>query len=148
MYNRSVPVDTLLPHVFYEDVATAAAWLGKTFGFVEHYNFKLPDGRIHGSLLYLKDVWIMLKSPGVSATSPTKLGGLTQTLMIFVEDIESHYQIAKSGNAIIVEELHLTEYGEQQYVVVDPEGHQWIFAKHFRDVNPEAWGAELSSLKE
>lgn len=144
LHNRSVPVNTVLPHVFYEDVAAASAWLRNTFGFVEHYNFKLPDGRLHGSLLQYNDVWVMLKSSGGTATSPSKLGGSTQSLMIFVEDIEVHYEKAQSAQVQIVEELNVTEYGEQHYVAVDLEGHQWIFAKHVRDVHPEEWGADMS----
>src|SRR4029077_19927289 len=35
--NRSVPTDTVLPHIIYQNVAEALAWLATTFGFVEHY---------------------------------------------------------------------------------------------------------------
>jgi hypothetical protein len=37
--NRSVPPDTVLPHVMYQDLASAIVWLGKTFGFREHYRY-------------------------------------------------------------------------------------------------------------
>jgi hypothetical protein len=33
---RSVPLDMVLPHVMYQDLPAAIAWLGKAFGFVEH----------------------------------------------------------------------------------------------------------------
>jgi hypothetical protein len=33
--NRSVPPDTILPHVEYQDLAAAVAWLTKTFGFID-----------------------------------------------------------------------------------------------------------------
>lgn len=140
--NRSVPVNTLLPHIYYEDVAAALAWLQETFGFAEHMRFDLPDGTLHGALIRREEAWVMLKSPGQNATSPSRLGGGTQQLMIFVEDIEAHYRHALSRQVRIAEELNVTEYGEQQYVAVDPEGHAWIFAKHVRDVHPEAWGAK------
>jgi len=29
----------VLPHVTYQDVDEAIAWLGKTFGFCEHYRY-------------------------------------------------------------------------------------------------------------
>jgi len=32
--NRSVPTDTIVPHVVYRDAAEAVAWLSKTFGFI------------------------------------------------------------------------------------------------------------------
>jgi hypothetical protein len=40
--NRSVPPDSILPHVEYQDLAAAVAWLTKTFGFIEHYRYGDP----------------------------------------------------------------------------------------------------------
>jgi len=37
--NRSVPADTILPHVVYQDVGKAIDWLARTFGFTEHYGY-------------------------------------------------------------------------------------------------------------
>jgi len=31
--NRSVPADTVLPHVFYQNIADAIVWLTRSFGF-------------------------------------------------------------------------------------------------------------------
>ena len=31
--NRSVPVDTVLPHVIYQNLGEAMAWLTRAFGF-------------------------------------------------------------------------------------------------------------------
>ena len=42
MRNRSVPVDEVLPHVMYQDLPAAIAWLGNAFGFVEHYHYGEP----------------------------------------------------------------------------------------------------------
>ncbi|MBM7567569.1 VOC family protein [Paenibacillus sacheonensis] len=140
--NRSVPANILLPHVFYEDVAAALHWLSNAFGFAEYHRFGLPDGEgLHGAMIRRGEAWVMLKSPGSSATSPSKLGGSSQQLMIFVEELEEHYRAALAAGVHIAEELHVTEYGEQQYVALDLEGHTWIFARHARDVAPEEWGA-------
>ena len=59
--NRSVPTDTLLPHVIYQDVAAAMAWLTETFGFREHYRYGEPGGPISGAQMHLGNAWIMLK---------------------------------------------------------------------------------------
>jgi len=40
--NRSVPVDTVLPHVVYQDVDAAIEGLTRVFGFVEHYRYGEP----------------------------------------------------------------------------------------------------------
>jgi uncharacterized glyoxalase superfamily protein PhnB len=41
--NRSVPADVLLPHIAYQNVADALAWLTKTFGFSQHARDVSPD---------------------------------------------------------------------------------------------------------
>jgi hypothetical protein len=41
--NRSVPVDTVLPHVVYQNLAEAMAWLERVFGFEE----RLSTGSIN-----------------------------------------------------------------------------------------------------
>ncbi|NBD27140.1 VOC family protein [Paenibacillus glycinis] len=141
LHNRSVPMNVMLPHVYYEDPAAALAWLQEAFGFEEQYRFSLPDGTLHGALIRREDAWVMLKSLTQAAASPARIGGYTQNLMLFVENIEAHYERALAAGARISEALNVTEYGEQQYVAEDPEGHPWMFAKHVRDVPPEAWGA-------
>jgi uncharacterized glyoxalase superfamily protein PhnB len=32
------------------------------------------------------------------------------------------------------------EYGERQFTVEDPAGHQWTFSETLADVAPEEWG--------
>src|SRR5580704_1784134 len=40
--NRSVPTDTVLPHVMYQNLSDAIAWLSKVFGCSEHYRYGDP----------------------------------------------------------------------------------------------------------
>ena len=144
--NRSVPVDTVLPHLVYEDVAGAIAWLAKAFGFTEHFRYGEPGGPVQGAQMHLGDAWIMLASARPGRASPLRLGGQTQSLTIFVEDVDAHYQKAKSAGVKIVEELHETEYGERQYGAEDHAGHHWLFSKHVRDVSPAEWGARIGGV--
>ena len=77
--NRSVPADVVLP--------AAIDWLGRAFGFVEHYRYGDP--------------------------TPAELGFGTQSLTVFVEDLDAHLAQAKAAGAEIVEDLHETMYGER-----------------------------------
>jgi uncharacterized glyoxalase superfamily protein PhnB len=142
--NRSVPADVLLPHITYQNVAEAIKWLNKTFGFTEHYRYGESDGAVAGAQMHLGDAWIMLNSARPGSGSPAQLGHSTQSLTVFVDNVDGHYEKAKSAGAKIVEELHETEYGERQYGVEDLEGHHWLFSRHARDVSPEEWGARLT----
>ena len=140
--NRSVPTDIILPHLVYQDVDAAAIWLTRTFGFKEHFRYGDP---VDGLQMHLGNAWIMLSRTKTGNFSPLQLGGGTQSLTVFVEDVEVHFSRAKAAGAKIVEELHETEYGEYQYGVEDLEGHHWLFSRHARDVSPEEWGAKLAA---
>lgn len=144
--NRSVPPDTVLPHVVVQDVVDAVAWFSRVFGFSEHYRYGDSAGPVRGAQMHLGNAWIMVRRAGPGCASPAQLGYGTQSLTVFVEDVDAHFQRAKSAGAKIVEELHETEYGERQYGVVDLDGHHWLFSKHARDVSPDEWGATLSKV--
>jgi uncharacterized glyoxalase superfamily protein PhnB len=140
MRNRSVPVDGVLPHLVYQDVAGAIAWLAEVFGFEEHFRYGDPAAP-QGAQIYLGNAWVMLSSAREGRASPKELGRWTQSLTVFVEDVEGHYARTKARGARVVEEPHETVYGEFQYAAEDLEGHLWIFSRHARDVGPEEWGA-------
>ena len=137
--NRSVPVDTVLPHVLYQDLPAAIAWLSKAFGFVEHYHYGEP---MSGAQVNLGRAVVMLKQVQGQA-SPSDLGFGTQSLTIFVEDVEAHYARARAAGAKILEEPHETVYGEFQYAAEDLDGHHWLFSRHARDLSPADWGAVI-----
>src|SRR5215470_15188691 len=100
--NRSVPTDVVLPHIIYENVAEALAWLTIAFGFTEHYRYGDPDGPVNGAQMYLGDAWIQLGSARPGRASPAKLGSFTQSLTVLVTDVDAHYNRAKSAGAKIV----------------------------------------------
>lgn len=139
--NRSVPPNTILPHIVYPDVSQAIAWLCKTFDFTLHYHYGDPPD---GAQLHLGNAWIMVNHAREVRDTPARLGAYAQSLTVFVDDVESHYQRTKSAGAKIVEEPHETEYGELQYGVEDFAGHHWLFSRHARDVSPSAWGATVA----
>jgi uncharacterized glyoxalase superfamily protein PhnB len=143
MSNRSVPSDTVLPHIVYQNVADALAWLTRTFGFTEHYRYGEAGGQVSGAQMYLGNAYIMLRSARLGEASPARLGHQTQSLTVFVDDVDAHFERTKSAGAKIIEELQETFYGERQYGVEDLEGHPWLFSQHVRDVSPGEWGATV-----
>lgn len=138
--NRSVPPDAVLPHVVYQNLSKAIAWLNKAFGFREHYRYGEP---VSGAQVHLENAWMMLEQARTGRASPAAVGSWTQSLTIFIDDVEAHFQRAKQASAKIVEEPHETIYGEFQYGAEDLEGHHWLFSRHARDASPESWGATV-----
>lgn len=139
--NRTIPIDTLIPHLHYRDLEAAIAWLGRIFGFREHFRYGDP---VSGAQLHLGGAYIMVSTERAHGKSPATLGGGTQSLTVFLEDIEAHYEKVRSAGANIVEELHETVYGEYQYAAYDLESHLWIFSRHARDLAPQDWGATVA----
>jgi uncharacterized glyoxalase superfamily protein PhnB len=140
MKNRSVPVDTLIPHIIYKDLPAAIEWLSRAFGFREHYRYGEPSG----AQMHLGNAYIMVRSARSGDATAKPGTEQTASLTVFVEDVDAHFRQAKSAGAKIVEELHEVMYGEKQYGVEDLEGHHWLFSQHVRDVSPEEWGAKVA----
>lgn len=109
--NRSVPTDTVLPHLVYKDLLKAINCHTEAFGFVEHYRYGDP---IAGSQGQMGNACIMLTASREGYRSPIETRNATQNLTIFLEDIESHFARATKAGAKIAEEPHETVYGEFQ----------------------------------
>jgi uncharacterized glyoxalase superfamily protein PhnB len=140
--NRSVPVDSVLPHVTYQNLGEAIQWLTRVFGFKEHYRY--GDGP-RGGQMRAGSAAIQVRQAEEKEKSPTQLGYGTQSLTIFVDNVDAHYIRAKSAGAKILEEPHETVYGEYQYAAEDLDGHHWLFSRHAIDRGPEEWGAVVKN---
>jgi len=124
-------------YLYYEDVAGALDWLSRAFGFREQDRMAGPDGSVAHGAMALGDAVIMMGDPGPDYQNPRRLGHVTQSLYVIVDDVDKHYEQAKEAGAKIIEEPKDQFYGDRRYGVEDPEGHHWYFAQHLRDVPPE-----------
>jgi uncharacterized glyoxalase superfamily protein PhnB len=60
--------------------------------------------------------------------------------MVRVEDLDRHYERARSHGARILGPPADYPYGERQYIAEDFAGHVWTFSQSVADVAPEEWG--------
>jgi PhnB protein len=118
-------------------VDTAADWLMRVFGFEERFRMKGPDGKGMHAELGLADGIVMMGNPGPDYQNPAHRGGATQLVHVYVDDVDAHFSAAAAAGAHIVRELADQFYGDRTYNAEDPEGHQWTFCQHVRDVRPE-----------
>ena len=142
MQNRSVPADAVLPHVAYQNLTEAMAWLERAFGFRESYRYGEGPS---GGQMWAGKAAIQVRQARGGEKPPAKLGYGTQSLTIFLEDVDGHCAQARAAGAKILEEPHETVYGEYQYAAEDLDGHPWLFSRHARDVSPEDWGAVVKA---
>lgn len=128
----------ITPYLLYEDVGKALDWLAKAFGFTEFGDrFAGPDGKINHASMKIGDGVVMMGCPGPAYQNPKRLGHVTQHIHVFIEDVDALFERARTLGAKVLEEPTDTFYGDRRCAVADPEGHQWYFAQHVRDVSPE-----------
>ena len=137
--NPPVNMPRITPNVFYDDLAAALEFLSKAFGFETRMSMPGPDGSIMHAEMEIHDGVVMMSPTGdnESWTNPKSQDGrVTQSLYIYVDDVDGHCAKARSGGANIVSELEDMFWGDRTYVATDPEGHRWTFAERTRDVDP------------
>ena len=130
--------------LFYKDAQHAIDWLCQAFGFEVRLKIEGEGGLIEHSELVFADAVVMvgderrLKGFGPRLVSPRSVGNQnTQTLMLYVDDVDAHCARAKSCGAEVTYPPTLTDYGDgywadKSYQCLDPEGHAWWFCERTR----------------
>ena len=125
----------IAPYVLYEDVAAALDFLTTAFGFTEHLRIAGEDGTVRHAEVRLGDGEVMMGQPGPDYRSPHRTGHRSQMIHVYVDDVDAHFAHAKAAGATIVTEPEDQFYGDRRYSARDPEGHEWHFATHVKDVD-------------
>lgn len=140
--------------LYYNDAETAIDWLCNAFGFMVRITIPAQDGSIAHSELEFGEGLIMVGQAGKDArsdqggdgesawrrwqASPADCGQRnTQSLCLYVDDLDAHYARARAAGAIIFREPATTDYGEKYwtdrgYGAKDPEGHMWWFMQRLK----------------
>ena len=126
---NSEPTQKIVPYLLYSDAPGAIDFLCKAFGFKECFRYPMPDGKLgHAEISYDGNI-VMLASAWEEGgfSSPRDLPAVHSQIHCRVEDVDAHYERAKSAGATIAAEP-ADQHGQRMYRAVDPEGHRWIFA--------------------
>lgn len=128
--------------IFYDDPKRAIDWLCKAFGFEVRLIVETGAGTIAHSELVYGDGLVMLGGTDENWKSPRSVGGNTQSLSVFVDDVEAHLAQAKSHGAEVYRELATSDYGDEYwsdrtYGALDLEGHRWWFTQRLTTGNRE-----------
>jgi uncharacterized glyoxalase superfamily protein PhnB len=135
--NRSIPQPTVIPVLVYPDVRAAVDWLQRVFGFSE----RVRIGEDHRAQLKAGDGAVIVADTH-GDRRPPQSGVVTHSVMMRIEDVNSHCAHVRAQGAHILMEPTDFEYGERQYTVEDLAGHQWTFSETLADVAPEEWGGQ------
>jgi uncharacterized glyoxalase superfamily protein PhnB len=136
---------TVIPVLVYEDVEEAVEWLCDTFGFAERWRvgnhraqLAVGDGAV---VVGERRVAEALEGNDPTIFRAPRRGEVSHSILVRVDDLESHYRLARQGGARILRPPEDHAYGERQYTAEDLAGHRWTFSQSVADVAPEDWGA-------
>ncbi len=148
--NRSAAPGPVFPTLVYADVARAMQWLCDAFGFSERFHYGVP-GQPAGAQLAVGEGSVFLtrardgQSPeweDGATLRPPRPGEVSHSVGVRVDDVDLHFERARSHGARILSAPQTYPYGERQYSAEDLEGHRWTFTQSVADVAPDAWGGE------
>ena len=126
----------------YPDPRAAIDWLARAFGFEVRLLVEGDAGAVEHSELTFGEGLIMVGRPKGEKCgyrrAPSEVNGInTQSLMVYVDDIEAHCQRAKAAGAVVTSEIQTHDYGEdywvdRSYECRDIGGHHWWFSERVR----------------
>ena len=140
----------IIPYLNYADPKPVIEFLINAFGFEQGLLLDMPDGSVGHCELQMNGETLMLSSefPEGGLSSPKSLGGVHATVLVYVDNVDAHFEHARAAGAQIVEEPTDQFYGDRTYRALDPEGVGWEFHQHVRDVTPEEMMAAMSEMLE
>ena len=124
----------VIPLRVYEDIEAAQRFLADVFQFKEGRLVRDPNGRPFHAEVHTGDsvIWIHRVDPEHGLVSARSLPAQPGGLVVFVDDVDIHYQHAKNAGAAIDSPPMDQAYGQREYSTRDPEGNLWYFATRLR----------------
>ena len=130
----------VIPMIAYEHGPEAMDWLGSAFGFRE-LDRRLENGRLtHGEMDTGHGV-VMMATPSTNYHGPKRhreecaiaaswhdVPYIIDGYLVYVDDIQSHFDRAKAAGATILSALSDSPDG-RRYRAEDLEGHRWMFTE-------------------
>ena len=122
-------IQRLIPLLTYHDIPAAHDFLVRAFGFTPGGIHRTPDGQAVHAEVRAGDatIWLHRVNPDHHLDSPRATDVANAGLVVQVDDVDAHYQLARAAGARI--DSHPTDqpYGQREYAARDPEGHRWWF---------------------
>jgi uncharacterized glyoxalase superfamily protein PhnB len=134
---RARPHDTpqIIPYLYYDDATKALEFLVDAFGFQVKSAFRDDEGSVLTAQLRTGDGVVMI-GPGMDGFGTRGVEDpdwATTRVFVYVEDVDSHFERARSAGARIVSEPAVHFSNNRIYVAIDCGGQQWIFAEPVPD---------------
>jgi uncharacterized glyoxalase superfamily protein PhnB len=143
--SRPANTQRVVPYLYYRNGKAAIDFIAKAFGFEVRTVMSGPGGSVMHAELGLGDSVVYLGSPP-GAKPAGKLPQRHAAVLVYVDDVDRHCARARQAGAAIVQEPSDQFYGDRTYTARDPEGQEWFFHTHVRDVSDAEMQAAIASL--
>lgn len=121
----------VIPYLITKDPGAVMDFAVKAFGFTEAERMAGPGGVVMHGELAMHENLVML-GPGRPEYPAQK-----SMVYVYVDDVDAHHAHAVAAGATIVSELTDQFYGDRAYGAEDPDGNQWHFATHVKEMTRE-----------
>jgi len=130
---------SVTPYLYIDGAAQAIEFYKKALGATEVMRLPGANGKIGHAELQIGSSRIMLadESEQMKAYGPKHYGGVSISLLVYVEDIDTVFQNAVDAGATVLRPVADQFYGDRTGGIEDPFGHHWFLATHIKDVSPE-----------
>jgi len=131
--------NSVTPYLYIDGAAEAIEFYKKALGATEVMRLPGSDGKIGHAELQIGGSRVMLadQSEPMKAYGPKHYGGVSISLLVYVEDIDTVFQSAVDAGATVLRPVADQFYGDRTGGIEDPFGHHWYLATHVKDVSPE-----------
>ena len=138
---------TVTPYLSIKGAAKALEFYAKAFGAKETVRMPgaEPDSVGHAEIR-IGDSPIMLADESPFGKSPLTLGGVSVSICLYVEDVDSAFQRAVEAGAKVVRPVADQFYGDRTGSLEDPFGHHWHLMTHKEDVSPEEMKRRMAEM--
>lgn len=123
-------IKRIIPVLVYEDIPAAHNFLVEAFGFDAGGVETNAQGQPVHAEVSAGDLVIYLHRVAAdhNLASPRSMEGASSGLVVHVDDVDAHWEHARTHGAHIEREPEDQPYGQREYGARDPEGHRWWFA--------------------
>jgi PhnB protein len=129
----------ITPHLTVRDVDAAAKFYEKAFGFTRKFALPGAGGRIMHAEVAHDNCTVMLgpESKERGMLAPISSGGSPVSIFVYVPDVDKTHARAIAAGAKELMPPSEQFFGARTSLLLDPDGHQWMFAQHKKEMSLE-----------
>ena len=119
-----------IPVLPYSDIRAAHDFLVDVVGLDSGGLVEHEGSVVHGEVR-AGDRRFWLHEAAGTLSTPAVANARTGGIVLHVRDVDAHFERTKAAGATILREPIDEDYGQREYGLRDPEGHDWYIATPF-----------------